>query len=209
MVDYTTGKAVISGKWNEVFKTLMSVYEIPNNKMAKLQPSGYNYFVKNQNLAMLWDFNYFSKMKDLTGLDWDVVQLPSFPDKPNTNIMADPHFLAHSKTTKYPDQTMRVLEVLLSDEVQHMMSKAGKPSVLKDESFRKEFASDLFTDKNMQGALKSAPAKPIKPHENNELVRKEIDAAFLEVYGGKKDINTAIRDAEERANQKIAEKNSQ
>src|SRR5690606_435184 len=101
------------------------------------------------------------------------------------------------------------LEQLLTNEAQTWLtSEMAFPSVLKDPSVKEAFAKNLPTweGKNAKAIGAQTPATPPK---NVQFVtayaQQEVDRAMTEVIIGNKDINTALREAEETANKAIAE----
>jgi multiple sugar transport system substrate-binding protein len=208
--DPKAGKAVISERWKDVFQLAMKVYEIPGNRPAKLQPSGMlDPFLKEQTLAMAPSFTnlMITAMQDAekNGLNWDVVQTPSWKELPNVSFWMDIHQFFISNTTKAPDQAFQLLQFAMSDEVQLASAKSGKQTGLNNAEIRKQYATDLpYTKgKNIQGIFKSKSAKHEDYYDYNAYVYEAIDKGFKEVFAGTTDINSALRQAEEAANLKI------
>jgi multiple sugar transport system substrate-binding protein len=209
LVDPTTEKAIISDPWKNVFKLAMDFYNIPGNRPDKLI-NATQYFIKDQNVAMFphWLNRVITDLEAQgdNGLNWDVVQYPSFPEAPNMGSQVDWHQFVISKTSKYKEQAFQVINLATSDEVQKIASKKGRITVVDNQDIYKQFASELplAKGKNMQSVFKGIPAERALMHEYYPLVSKQIEAAFQNVFDGKTDINTALREATDKANADIA-----
>jgi multiple sugar transport system substrate-binding protein len=210
-VDPNTERAVVPEKWGEVFRLAMAVYNIPGNKPEKLAPNVMNAFFNEQILAMAPSFSnaMIGRMSEAEsiGLHWDVAQPPSFKEAPNTGYRLDVHQFFVSNATKYKDQAFQVIEYATSDEIQLMASKTGKLPALVNSNIRKQYAADLpyVKGKNIQSLFKSNSARLPYDSKYNDIVDNAVNQAFEEVFAGKADINTALRQAEENANKKIKE----
>jgi hypothetical protein len=76
---------------------------------------------------------------------------------------------------------------------------------MKDNGIRKAIASDDYLKgKNIDALFKLTPAKPIIRTKYDIIARPSISQAFVQAMQGKTDIPTALRGAEEKANQAIA-----
>ncbi|MDF2724934.1 MAG: hypothetical protein K0Q59_4609 [Paenibacillus sp.] len=111
------------------------------------------------------------------------------------------------KKSKYPDDQMRVLEVLFSDEVQSVMvKKTLRKSPLKDPKYLQQYGGDYveLQGKRLQSIFKSGfgPAPKLSPHYSKASSLATTEAE--NVIKGQKDINTALRDLEEKIKAYIA-----
>jgi multiple sugar transport system substrate-binding protein len=211
-------KAIISDKWADVFKYATKVFEIPGNK-PKVYAGGINRFTGDQNTAMFtfWVGNMIAKFSEMESkglsMNWDVAQLPSFPESKDKNMQTEFHQFFLTSTGKHKDQAFQVMQVLTSDEVQMLASRLGRVTVLKNPEIDKVYAADLpwVKGKNLQGIFKSKPAKLVSNNDRySRWVLDELSNAFTQLYNGKiPDINTALRQAEETANKRIAEDQAQ
>jgi multiple sugar transport system substrate-binding protein len=75
----------------------------------------------------------------------------------------------------------------------------------------KNYGSELSTlkGKHLDAIFKSKSAKLVYPSEYNEVVQPTLVAAFKDVILNGKDINTALREAQDAADKAIAEKKAQ
>lgn len=208
-IDPKTEQALVPDIWKSVFAKAMEIYDIPNNHPQKVGLNALDTFTKDQNVAMTsyWTNGMFSYLPNAKGLDWDVVQLPSFPEAPNKYLQADYHQFIVSRTSKQIEDAMEVLKVAISPEVQTISNRNGKLTVLNDSSILDQFAADLefVKGKNIKGIFKSQPSKLIAQTDYNPAVGNAIRQAFVKVFDGKTDINTALREAKDQADQKVDE----
>jgi multiple sugar transport system substrate-binding protein len=206
IVDGKTDQPKVNNdQWKRVFELGKRMFSIPGNGMTK---SPFNDFAVDRRLAMLATYNRFAQFKEPseTGLNWDVAQYPSFEGKPNTYGLSNPWMMLITKTSEHKDQAMQVLEVLTSDEVQLVNAReAAKLSPLKNPEMQKQFGADVpyLKGKHLEGIFKSQPAPAPAYSDFYSKGRSIVVKEFKEYLAGKKDVNTALRDAEESINQVI------
>lgn len=209
-VDEKTNKAVfVTDGWKNVAQLYKDVKELTNNKSYKstVQDS----FMKNQDLAMWpWYDNVILLLEGLqksgVKLNWDIASHPNFKEKPGVGLLFDAKALMISSTTKHVKEALQVIETMTSDDVQLMVTQNGRVSSLKDANFKENYGKDL---QSLQGKNKPALFKNVQAI--NPPVTKEAAAATSAISAAAKsidagtDINTALRMAEENANQAIAQ----
>jgi multiple sugar transport system substrate-binding protein len=133
-------------------------------------------------------------------------QYPQFKEAPNTYGMVDAHYIWVTQTSKHPDAAFKVIEVMTSDEVQMAASKTyGRYSPLKDPELQKHFGEDYLPGVNMQSIFKSSPAPGTSFSELYPKGRDIVVDEYKQVATGKKDINTALRSADDRINKMVAD----
>jgi multiple sugar transport system substrate-binding protein len=208
-VDQQTKKSVVnSDGWKTYFTMMKSLYDIEGNRPPTRQALGnFDGFAKEQTVAM-----YVARLENITqlvadnsDLDWDMVTLPVFKELPNTGTQVNTPFFAISPASTKKDAAFKVIAYLLSDEVQLEHNKDGRLTVLKNESIRRQFGSNIkeLTGKHIEAALKLTPAKP-RPYtiyDNYGVIR--LGNALIDVVMSNKDINTALREADEWTNKDI------
>jgi multiple sugar transport system substrate-binding protein len=197
---------VNNDQWKRVFELGKQLYSIPGNGLTK---APFDDFVKDRRLAMLASYNRFSQMEEpsSSGMNWDVVQYPSFNEKPNTFGLSNPWFMMITSTSKHKDQAMQVIEVLTSDEVQLINSrKAVKLPPLNNPEMQKQFGADLpfMKGKNIAGVFKShaAPA-PVGYSEFHSKADSLMKKNFNDYEAGTIDVNTALRQSDEAIAQMV------
>ncbi|CAG7635559.1 ABC transporter substrate-binding protein [Paenibacillus allorhizosphaerae] len=213
MVDGKTDRASVNNEgWKKLFETAKKVWSIPNNAPPKMMTfNGAKWFMEDKNVAMLTTANILSNLEsaEQNGLHWDVVKFPVYTENPNVFRYAEAHMIAITKTSKYRDQAMQALDVITSEQNQRISARtAAKPSPLKNPELKKEFGADMpfLKGKNLQSVIGDtpAPAPLFSPYENES--RGVFWKSFEEYFSDAKDVNTALREAEEKINQQIQSK---
>ncbi|ULL13586.1 extracellular solute-binding protein [Paenibacillus sp. H1-7] len=160
-------------------------------------------FSKTRNVAM-FSFMYadYAWAKEM---NWDVVALPTFADKPKVGSQAYPSYMFITSISEHKDEAMEVVKLFTSDEYQTQFSKTGGITVLKNEAVKQVFGQDTpLKDKNIKNAVfynSSAPAAPKTRYDVfvEDGIRNQVTSLLL----GEKDLNTVLRTAQEEANTKI------
>lgn len=203
--DGETGKATIdTDGWKKWFNMLTQVHQIEGNQATAKEELNTisNVFSKEQTLAMLaWASNTYSGFANAPGLDWDMATMPSFPDQPNTNIQLNANFLTMTTTSKYKDEAFRVISVLLSDDIQKQAAEEGQLSVLHKAEINEAFGVKVpaLEGKNVAAIYRPRLAPPAVRTALDGPLRNIVIDAYWEVVSGQADINTALRDAQEKA----------
>lgn len=99
------------------------------------------------------------------------------------------------------------MKLFVDEEVQSALNKHGRLTSLKDKKFQQSFGDELVSmkGKNKEAIFKTNPA-PIPPVTvYDALARNQMGSAAGEALANKSDLNTALRTAEEKANQLIEE----
>ncbi|MFC6229047.1 ABC transporter substrate-binding protein [Paenibacillus allorhizosphaerae] len=207
MVDPRLERATINNDgWKKVFELLKTIYAIPGNGEYKLGAAAETQFFKQRNLAMLPGLNRLPLFKDAEGLNWDMVQYPQFKEAPNTSMGVDEWILHVTKQSKYKDQAFQVIATVVSEEVQLDMARNARFPVLTGKTVEEQFGKEVayLQGKNLKAAFLSQPAKPSPVTKYGEEAQKVMGGpAIGPVVKGEKDINTALRDAEETLNKAI------
>ncbi|MEF3307037.1 ABC transporter substrate-binding protein [Paenibacillus sp. GYB003] len=206
IIDAKTDKVMVNSEpYKRAIDIAKQIYSIPGNDYIGGSPI--DRFMKDRNVAMIPTINLYLRFRQVTGLNWDVAQFPSYSDKPNVYGMYDLHCMIPMVASKHRDDQMRVLEVLFSEEVQMTMSKkSAKFPVMKDPKFKQAFGQELpeLKGKHIEGVLKSktelAPPNSLYYSKGLSL----LNAEYANVMKNTKDLNTALRDAEEQIKQHIA-----
>lgn len=109
-------------------------------------------------------------------------------------------------TGEHKEESFKVIQYLLSEDMQLVYAKAGRIPASTKIDLRKHFGGDLpaLKGKNVEVVYHYKPASQYTPSLYDTLVQKEMNKAYDNVYEKKTDINSALREAEELANQAIA-----
>lgn len=209
-VDPKSEKATINtDAWKRVFELEKAIYTIPNNMPKKINDTGLNSFIKDRNLAVLPTHNILNlglETASKEGMNWDIVQYPSYPDKPNTYGHVDTHLIAIAKTSKHKEQAMQLIEAVTSDEVQTASARTtARMTPLANKTIKSQLGADMafLKGKNTASILKSNPA-PGPLYSQFESRTNAIALKKAEEFINGKDINTTLREAEDEINNLIA-----
>jgi multiple sugar transport system substrate-binding protein len=221
LVDPKTQKATVNTDgWKKVFSYMQKVYSIPGNMPDK---SIFNALGKIRTefgegkIAMFVDKGngLVPILQDLDNakkpLNWDMVTMPNFPEALGTEEGVDIHLFEVGSKTKYPSDAFKVIDYLTSKDVEMIASQGGRVSALTDAEVNKNYGAELSTlkGKHLDAIFKSKSAKLVYPSEFNDVVQPTLVAAFKDVILNGKDINTALREAQDAADKAIAEKKAQ
>ena len=191
-------------RWKTFFQTVFQEpyqdlgYQKRIAEMKKI--ADFNVFMKDQTLAM---YAYLSSLvyvlpEDLKKMNWDMVTLPTFKEKPGIGSQSYPFYFGITRLSQNQDEAMEVLKYMISDEFQTELSKKGIMPVLKNEAVQKQLGQDSpFKDKNFKAVFlnKFAPIPPKALYDASLVTNYAKYADQLMKQGA--DINTALRKAEE------------
>jgi multiple sugar transport system substrate-binding protein len=209
IVEAKTNRSLVMGEiYKKLFETTNMIYSIPGNKPANWNVNSNDAFMKDKTVAMFAAVNLFDKLAQAQEFNWDIAQYPSYKDKPNVYGMHDLHVITINRASKNKEDAMRVLEVLYSDEVQMLSTKTtGRVSPLKDPKYKSAFGSEMPVLKGKQVAsiFKSKPALAPPFSIFYTKARDILGAKFKDYADGKKDANTALREADEEITKYVQE----
>lgn len=211
LVDAKTERSqVTNDRWKSVVELLQKIVAIPDNWDGK---SGAGDFWNKRNVAMLATTNAFTSLAAQAEngfTNWDVAQYPSHPMAPGVSGMVDTWVMIIASSSKHPLQAMQVINIVTSDEIQLLAAaKYAQLSTLADPKMKEQFGSQLpslnIENKNLQGIFKGkiVPAPKFSPYERN--ARPFLEGNIAKVFTGEMDINTALRDADEKMNRMLDE----
>ncbi|WP_186446172.1 ABC transporter substrate-binding protein [Paenibacillus cremeus] len=206
----TDASTVNTDAWKNIVTQYKDLLTIPGN-----DPKGtafadvVNAFIKDKNTAMVIS-NVMSSMPDATknGFNWDMAQAPSHRGLDGVNGGGQTLVFGVTKTSKNQEAAMKVISVLTSDEVQGIAAKKfGYFPALNSKEIRDAFGADMpfLKGKNVQSIFKGKPAPYMvsSPFSGNADVRKIFNDKVADFVAGKKDVNTALREADEEINKKM------
>ncbi|MDF2722507.1 MAG: family 1 extracellular solute-binding protein [Paenibacillus sp.] len=207
--DPKTHKSLLtSDAFTHVFSTIARFFKIPGNDLF----NNYDAFFKDRNMAMIVILtnDVVNKLRATpdagASLNWDFVQLPHYPEKPQLTQQSYPYYYYLTSTSKSRDAAFQVLAYLTSDEFQEWGAELGNVPILKDNSkVTKKFAVNVpeFKGKNIKALLldKYAPMV-VDPLAYNFYT--DATNALSEYVKGNADLNTALRQAAEVQDKNIA-----
>jgi multiple sugar transport system substrate-binding protein len=211
LVDPKTGKAGINtDKWKKILQmSFIDPYldlDPANRQKAKINCSGA--LEGTQDLAMCVDLssNPVTQVEALSKISWDMVALPTFKELPGVGAQMYPTYFSITSMAKNKDAAMEVIKYLSTDAYQVEASKNGNMPGVKSEAARKVLGQNTpFKDKNFQAVYfdKAAPIAPKNVYDY--AIEKVYVKDITNLVQGKVDLNTFLRDAEERGNQFLKE----
>jgi multiple sugar transport system substrate-binding protein len=208
LVDPKTLKAVLqSDGWKMSLATFQQLKGIPGNNSGKGPIPA---FEQDRTLAMLAGLGArLGELEELqtTGkpMNWDLAAMPHFKEHPKNAFRTSLFLLMLSQSTKHAEQAFAVIDYLTGDEVQTLINKHGRLTSLKDPKYQKSFGEEIksLKGKNVGAIFKMEPAPVPGLTPYDAIARKEATTAANNVVKGAADINSALRKAEETANQNI------
>ncbi|MDF2719378.1 MAG: extracellular solute-binding protein family 1 [Paenibacillus sp.] len=183
---------------------LKTIYNIPGNKRGSNMQDFYKGSVA---MSAFWNVlgNFEDMYKKGTAMNWDMVAMPTYKQAPGRSYQVDSHNLSISTLSKHKEAAFQVIAYLTSKEVQAEIVKDGYVSALTDPELEKAFGSNMqsLKGKNIQAIFKLKSAPLYKVTKYDPIAQEFLEKALNEVLTDGKDVNTALREANEKANQKI------
>ncbi|MCR2804672.1 ABC transporter substrate-binding protein [Paenibacillus soyae] len=209
-VDLSTGRSALSDPaWTQVYDLLRKQYEIPGfigpeNEIVYDRVT----FMEERRLAIRPSFlaNMVGPLEELRQkgieLDWDIAPAPHFG---NGEVGGSIHSLILSNQSKHKDDAFLVLAEILSDETQRLVARNGRvPSIVNPE-LEKEFGADIevLKGKKIENVFKLTAKPNNPPHPLDNDLGDVLTKAAEDIALGGKDVNSALRAAEEESNRLI------
>jgi len=211
--DFASNRSLLNtAPWQELFQYWLALYDQPGLPDNANNPLTYGRFEKmflSGQLGMLAGYsNTLMKLRDVPDLNWDLVTYPQHPTAPGIGQRVDTPVLAISAQSEHKDAAFLVLDTMLSDEVQTEMARNGRTPVIDKRDVQDQYGKNFkqFEGKNVIAMTKLkyaviAPVQYLSEGQADGFVNK----AFESVANGQKDVNTALREADEQLNKHIAE----
>ena len=219
VVDERQEKAVLNSEpYKMIFNLLKQVYDIPGTvDSQKKYAYGIDYVLKEQKLAMhpYWLAALTSRLPQLNesgkNFNWDIVSYPSFKDKPGIGREIDFHLAMVPPGSKHKEAAYAVIATMASEEAQRAMNRGTRLTVLNNAELRNEFAMDtkLYEGKNLQGVFKVKPAPLPEATPYDVKLYSFLGEGIKSMINEGKDINTVLREANEKADKHIEEMKKQ
>lgn len=199
---------VTTPQWQTVLQKYKAVYDVQGNT-SPVSGSIANYYKPfyEGSLGMLAisTIRMMSSAKDYPQLNWDVVTYPTFKEAPNTGPLVNYVLANISSTSKVKDEAFEILSYLLSDEVMTQFVRIGYITPLKNTDIHKQMGADVpsLRGKNLSSMYSQKQASFTYSKYYSAKVTNLMNSAFNSVRQGQKDINTALREAEEAIQKEI------
>lgn len=208
MVDFKTRQATLDNdRWKAMFNNFLRFYRLPGyDKELTTATKAFDLFAKEKRLAIISQQNSnYVDLKDVQGMNWDVVTYPTYKNLPGVNPQPEPVYFLISGNSKHKDEAFKAITVILSDEVQLEKSRQGAPSPLKSKEIRDAYgtASPILAGKNAKALVPSSYAEAVVVDQFSNQATVPLQNAFTSALTGEQDLNTALRQANEMTNKAI------
>ena len=206
-LDPKTNRITIhTDKWRKFILNFARFHEIEGNAMLA---SYNNAMWKEGRVAMAvgssggsWNFTFEAPF------NWDLVELPVFKDLPTSGSGQQVPFHAISKTSQHRDQAFLIAAHIASEEFQREFAKLGYVPPIKIEGLQELLGASVpqLQGKNIKAAVPLEIAAPPFPTNGYQsVIAGYVNNAYRAVARGEKDVNTALREAQELAEKKLQE----
>ncbi|RKN62070.1 ABC transporter substrate-binding protein [Paenibacillus ginsengarvi] len=204
--DLSTMKSnMMNPRWRTVFEIAKQIYSIPGNGVKDVNASNGTADFLQDKVAMMATVNLFDQLGVAAskGLDWDVAEYPSLPGAPHVGSDVDAHIFVIPPTARHKEAAMLVAEAITSDMAQLTMTKeTARLSPLRDPTFKTAFAAGMdFVRGKRIGSIFNSHMIPAPIRTKYYTDTKAFGQNnFKDYTAGEKDLNTALRDADEQIN---------
>jgi multiple sugar transport system substrate-binding protein len=202
-----TAAHIDNDNWKIIFSMLKNAYEVPGFVQGAKYAYGVNSFIKDRNLAMFssWENDLLGRMSEARAagnpMNWDMVTHPNFKEHMGKGRDPAAHAMFISNRSKHKEQAFQVIQMITDLEVQSIFNRNGVLTVLpKTDEVKKEYGLDIpeLQGKNIAAVFKMTPS-PAVIHEYYSIISTQLTRAAGAVALKQKDVNTALRDAEEES----------
>ncbi|TMV50854.1 extracellular solute-binding protein [Paenibacillus mesophilus] len=198
-------------EFKKLFDMWTRFYHLPGNEVDSKTVSysvQVDKFDKEKSIALYLGLAALGPARFKENLNWDVVSFPEWKDKPGIGPQPYPTYFYITKMSKKKEAAFEVVAYLTSDEFQRHLARNGLFPALKNRDAMKEFGQDIpyLKTKNFNSFLPKKFASPAAPSAFVSIGAKHLTTAFNAVSLKTKDVNTALREAEEAANKEIQTK---
>ncbi|GAA3400952.1 ABC transporter substrate-binding protein [Paenibacillus hodogayensis] len=207
--DAKTFKSLYMGEpYKKEMEFMTSFFRVPGNNWEKGTSVAemVNAFVQGTSAMYVGLDNTWQLYKFPKELNWDMIRLPQRKEMPDTGPQTYPNYMYVTSTSKHPDTAFQVAAAFASDEFQSYYTKQGYLPVTKNSAeLMKQYSADLpeFAGKNKDILWpKLAPSTGVTKYQSIDT--KYEGQLFIDIVTGKKDINTALRDAAEAHDKDLA-----
>lgn len=215
-IDPATKKSIFTTEnFKQAVELLTSVAKIPGNELTAQTWSLANQqkmFFQDQNAAMILHFVVYSLSALKDQFNWDIATYPQLASKPGVGPQSYPTYFYVTKTSKHKEDAFDAIAYMTSAEFQSHLARKGMLPILKDKvAGMAEFGQEVpqLKNRNVKALMpdKFAPSALTK----SEIVKAQSPGhtayfdAYQNVVLGTKDINTALREAGEKLDVKLAD----
>jgi multiple sugar transport system substrate-binding protein len=211
--DFTNHKAVFTSHWKESYQLWLDIRKASGSDTGAVARKGnlVAEFMKGEVAMMASGTHVLPQLEtaEMSGLRWDVVSYPQNRKKPGYQQRTGGTVVSITKLSKHKDAAFQLIRVLLSPEVQTMISRNGKMAALKDRTIQNQYGADVKQLQGKNGAVfTKLKMSAVQPQNylilNWSPVSSALNNALYDMLAGK-DINTALREADEKTQKVIDE----
>lgn len=205
--------AFFTEEWKSFLENFIRFSQLPGyaptEKGTGIGGPSLDMFVKDRTLAMLVQMNSdWPREEQGVHMNWDAATFPEFKTHPGVGPQPEAVYFIMPSTSKKKDAAFLAMAALTDEELQFQAAKGGAAPVLKNTRWRQVYGSE---DANLKGRNAAAlvPVKYATPNgidPYNAIAETNIAAAVNNVILGMSDMNSALREAEEKTNKSIEEK---
>jgi multiple sugar transport system substrate-binding protein len=196
-------------KWKSIFDNFKRFHDIPNNAVESTFALENALFTKGQSAMYLGQHSIYFVIPP--EVNWDIVSVPTLAGAPKLMGQRTPAYWSITQQSKHKDDAFRVVMEMLSDEVQMQDSRNGIPTTLVNKEIRDALGKShpIYSTKNMKALTTYDPTAPTPkrsagkasvPGSTQETI---IWQSFVKAAQNQLDVNSALREADERLKQEI------
>ncbi|RKN86160.1 ABC transporter substrate-binding protein [Paenibacillus ginsengarvi] len=201
-------------KWKVLFNNLLRFYEIPNNTIESTATLDGSAFAKG-NVAMMTN-QHSVYLKLPPELNWDLAAYPTLEGAPKLMPQRGPAYWSISNTSTHKEDAFEMIMVMLADEVQMADSRKGITTTLNSPVIKSALGkeSPVYSTKNMDAVNVYPPIPYTKKRKAGltdvpGLTLQNLQSqTFVDVAMGKMDVNTALRQLDEKLKAELAKEKS-
>lgn len=205
----TNQPLLLTDAWKKNIEMMLPLYTMQGYKPEEALGKE-DLFFKEKSAAMIIKMNSDVNTVNQNIDNWDATTYPELSSHPGVGSQPYPVYLAISSLIpeEKRDAAFLAITQLLSDEIQMERSaNKGLATPLKSNEVKSVFAKhvEAWGGKNISAVTSQVPAASVPYSEFNNAIRGPLNQAMNAVIFGEKDLNTALRDADEAANRAIKE----
>lgn len=197
-----------SDPWKKFMQSIVQFFTIPGYDLDAngLSVAGQRALFEKDFRAAMWT-NY-SGGTPPENMNWDVVTVPTYEEARDSGPQVYPNYWYVTSISQHKDVAFDIIAYLTSEEFQIPFNRQGFPTSLKNPEIQKQFGQDLpkFQGKNVASMFPKTHAMPMNYTPYHDIAQSQFQAAFTDIVLGKKDMNTALRDAAEATDKAISER---
>ncbi|MEF3305608.1 ABC transporter substrate-binding protein [Paenibacillus sp. GYB003] len=200
--------------WNKYLQKFIPLLQVPGYEKGfnattnaySMLFAGVLNLIKDKNVAMWAGLSQDYPRSAWGGTtNWAVTKFPTMPEKPGVGPQPRTTNMFVTSTSRHKDEAFLAISAFLSDEVQtSVVAERAIGTPLKNSKVREVFGRDNpdLAGRNAKFLQPDQYAEPIVQTPNTINAKNEINRAFVLAAAGVKDLNTALREAEENVNKR-------